>query len=279
MRLDEFMTDEVVPIALGEPASGAWTRMRNRRIRHLVVVDDRERIVGVLSERDLDGSDGSGRRRGKTVRDLMSRQVVSAKPSTTLRRAASLMRAGPIGSLPVVDDGRLVGIVMATDVLDELGRSTPRPSGARRAPVPDSKSRAPFPDRLPRAVRREAGRTEAPLVPAYIRSRGVELTPNDREYIRARLGRRLGKYGSSLERVSVRVDDVNGPRGGVDHVCRIKLVLSGLPSIVVEERSATLQAAVDGAVGRAERAVGSAVRRRRKTPIKRTTRRRRASGR
>lgn len=262
MRLDEFMTDDVVTIAPGEPASRAWTRMRNRRIRHLVVVDDRGRIVGVLSERDLDGSDGPRRRRGKTVRDLMSRQVVSAKPSTTLRRAASLMRAGPIGSLPVVDDGRLVGIVTATDVLDELGRSTPRAGGARRAPVADSRIRAPFPDRLPRAVRREAGRTEAPLVPAYIRSRGVELTPNDREYIRRSLGRRLGKFASSLERVSVRIDDVNGPRGGVDKLCGIKVVLAGLPSVVVEERHASLQGAMDGALQRTERAVRRSVKRR-----------------
>jgi CBS domain-containing protein/ribosome-associated translation inhibitor RaiA len=279
MRLDDFMTDEVVTIAPGEPASRAWTRMRNRRIRHLVVMDERGRIVGVLSERDLDGSDGSQRRRGKTVRDLMSRQVVSAKPSTPLRRAASLMRAGPIGSLPVVDDGRLVGIVTATDVLDELGRTTSRPSGARRAPRPDSRTRAPFPDRLPRAFRREAGRTEAPLVPTYIRSRGVELSANDREYIRRGLGRRLGKFASSLERVSVRIDDVNGPRGGVDHACRIKLVLSGLPSVVVEQQAATLRAAVDGAIAKAERTLGRTVRRRRKTPIRHTTRRRRASGR
>jgi CBS domain-containing protein len=278
MRLDELMTQEVVTIGPAEPASRAWARMRNRRIRHLAVVDG-GRVVGVLSERDLGGSDGAERRRGRLVRELMSRPVVSATPATTLRRAAGLMRTGPIGALPVLDDGRLVGIVTATDVLDELGRTSPGPRRSGRAPMPDSRIRAAFPDRLPRPFRREAGRAAPPLVPTYIRSRGLALSPDVRAHIREKLGAKLGKFASGVERISVRVDDVNGPRGGVDHVCRIKLVLSGRPSILVEHQAATLAAAVDGAIARAERTLGRSVRRRRKTPLKRAARRRRASAR
>jgi hypothetical protein len=48
---------------------------------------------------------------------------------------------------------------------------------------------------------------------------------------------------------------VNGPRGGVDKRCRIKVVLTGLRSVVVEECHHALQAALDGALARAERAV------------------------
>lgn len=242
MRLGEIMTENVTTIGRDEAASRAWSRMRDRRIRHLVVMDG-GRVVGVLSERDLGGRDGGERRRGRSVRELMSRQVISATPETTLRRAVGLMRAGPIGSLPVLDDGRLVGIVTASDVLDELGL------------------------------------TEPALVPTYIRARGVVLSADERAYIRGELGAKLGKFASRVERVSVRLDDVNGPRGGVDHVCRIKLVLSGLPSIVVQHQAASPRAAVDGAIARAERTVGRSVRRRRKTPRKRATRRRRASAR
>lgn len=278
MRLGEIMTAKVTTIGPEAAASRAWSRMRNRRIRHLVVVDGGS-VVGVLSERDLGGEGGAERRRGRTVRELMSAQIVSATPATTLRRAASLMRAGPIGSLPVLDDGRLVGIVTATDVLDELGVTEPAPRRSGRPRVADSLTRSPFPDRLPRAFRREAGRAAAPLVPTYIRARGVTLGANGRAYIRDELGAKLGKFASRVERVSVRVDDVNGPRGGVDHVCRIKLVLSGRPSIVVEHQAAALRAAVDGAIARAERALGRTVRRLRKTPLKRATRRRRASAR
>ena len=69
---------------------------------------------------------------------------------------------------------------------------------------------------------------------------------------------KLGKFATSIERVSVRVTDTNGPRGGVDQVCNVKVVLSGLPSVVVERRNAALacrhrrRAARDGAGGSAK---------------------------
>jgi hypothetical protein len=72
---------------------------------------------------------------------------------------------------------------------------------------------------------------------------------------------KLGKFGSSIERISVRVEDVNGPRGGVDRACRVKVVLSALPSIVVVEQDASLAAAVDRALGGAQRAVRRALQR------------------
>ena len=137
------------------------------------------------------------------------------------------------------------------------------PRRPKRTRKPDSRRRAPFPDRLPRAFRRQAGRTRAPLVPSYIWTRGTSLSQNDRDYIRRKLGMKLGKFARSIERVSVRVEDVNGPRGGVDHVCRIKVVMSGRPSVVVERHHASLQAAVDGALATVERAVRRAVQRRR----------------
>lgn len=50
-----------------------------------------------------------------------------------------------------------------------------------------------------------------------------------------------------IERVSVRVEDVNGQCGGIGKRCLIKVVLSGLPSVVVDERRHSLQAAMDRA--------------------------------
>jgi hypothetical protein len=62
---------------------------------------------------------------------------------------------------------------------------------------------------------------------------------------------------------------VNGPRGGVDRACRVKVVLSALPSVVVSEQDASLAAAIDRALGGAERAVRRAVQRRRMKTTKR----------
>jgi ribosome-associated translation inhibitor RaiA len=113
------------------------------------------------------------------------------------------------------------------------------------------------------------GTGRAQWVPAHIRPVGDELGPEDRDYIRRKLGRRLGKFADAVERVSVRTEDVNGPRGGLDRVCRIKVVLRGLPSVVYEHREARLNAAIDGALAGVTRAVRRAVQRRRMKPLRR----------
>ncbi len=299
MRLSELMQQRVMTIDSLEPASTAWSQMRKHRIRHLIVTSDDE-FAGVISERDLGGRHGEEIRSGRSVEELMSPRVVSGTPRMTLREAANLMRGRTIGSLPVLEGGKLVGIVTATDVLDELGRGSTRPrrgaehgaqrmSESRRRPArgkavrlaraseatgrarrrkPENARRTPFPNALSKASKGEPP-GEFPRVPAYIRATEGDLSPDDRAYIRSKLGRRLGKFAGAIERVSVRTEDVNGPRGGIDRACRIKVVLSGLPSIVLERRDASLNAAVDGALAGVEMAVRRAVQRRRMKPLRR----------
>lgn len=122
--------------------------------------------------------------------------------------------------------------------------------------------------RLPKASKRAAGRTAAAQVPAYIRGFGVELDQEHRATIRQRLGAKLGKYADVIERVSVRVSDVNGPRGGVDKVCRIKVVLSALPSVVFDSQAPSLEDAINGALVGTERAVRRNVQARRSKSLR-----------
>jgi hypothetical protein len=70
-------------------------------------------------------------------------------------------------------------------------------------------------------------------------------------------------------RVTVRVKDVNGPRGGIDQLCRIKVVLKGLPSVVVQNQAASRRHAIHGAILGVERAVRRKVQRRRMKLIRR----------
>jgi ribosome-associated translation inhibitor RaiA len=114
------------------------------------------------------------------------------------------------------------------------------------------------------------GSTEARQLPSHIRAAEGKLGSSSRDYIRRKLGTRLGKFSSSIERVSVRTEDVNGPRGGVDQSCRIKVVLRGLPSVVFESRDSSLNAAVDGALSGVERAVRRTLARRRMKPLRRS---------
>lgn len=127
MRLREIMSTNVRSARPQQTAERAWTEMQLRRLRHLIVMDG-PAVVGIVSERDLGGRHGAAVRRGHTVGDLMTQPIVSAGPQTTLRQAANLMRGRTVGCLPIINDGRLVGIVTVTDVLEQLGRGATRPA-------------------------------------------------------------------------------------------------------------------------------------------------------
>ena len=129
--------------------------------------------------------------------------------------------------------------------------------------------RAPLPATVPRPVKRTSGRTDALQTPAHVRVIGVELDETDRALIRRKLGMKLGKFTTAIERITVRMTDANGPRGGVDHVCNVKVVLSGLPSVVVERRDASPHAVIDLALRATEQAVRRSVGRRRMKPLRR----------
>jgi ribosome-associated translation inhibitor RaiA len=147
----------------------------------------------------------------------------------------------------------------------EAETATRKVARARRRAA-GSARRAPLPRLVPRALKRQASRAKIASPPAHIRVLGVELDPDDRAYIRLKLGRKLGKFARSIERVTVRAEDVNGPRGGVDQRCSVKVVLSGLSSVVVEAKDASIHAAVDAAVDAAARAVAERLRRRQIAP-------------
>jgi hypothetical protein len=127
--------------------------------------------------------------------------------------------------------------------------------------------RVPFPTSIPRAMKTASARSSSDRVTAHVRVLGAELDEPTRHYIRRKLGTKLGKFAPSLERVSVRVIDVNGPRGGVDQLCLIKVVLAGLPSVVVERRHPQAQVAIDAAIRAVEHAVNRRIGRRRLKPL------------
>jgi len=74
---------------------------------------------------------------------------------------------------------------------------------------------------------------------------------------------KLGKFADTIQRVTVRVKDVNGPRGGIDQVCTIKVVLIDLPSVVFESQHHSVNGAVGVALAGTERAVRRRLQRRR----------------
>ena len=131
--------------------------------------------------------------------------------------------------------------------------------------------RAPLPPSIPRPAKRVSDSPGVERIPAHVRVIGASVDEEQEVYIRRKLGSKLGKYATSIERISVRLADVNGPRGGVDQRCRIKVVLSALPSVVVERRHADVDAAIDTALRATSEAVRRIVGKRRMKPLHRRT--------
>jgi ribosome-associated translation inhibitor RaiA len=96
---------------------------------------------------------------------------------------------------------------------------------------------------------------------------GGAIDDEDRAYIARKLGMKLGKFVASIERITVRLSDTNGPKGGRDQRCQIKVVLSGLPSIVVNETDLALPRSIDRAVDAVAISVRRRLQRRRLKPL------------
>jgi CBS domain-containing protein len=120
MRVQDVMTRRVETILPEESVDAARRKMRTARIRHLVVMHGRK-LVGVISDRDL------GLELGERVEDVMTRHAVSATSDMTVRKAANLLRGRTVGCLPVLESGKLVGIVTTTDLLEHIGRGAVGP--------------------------------------------------------------------------------------------------------------------------------------------------------
>ncbi|WP_437728231.1 HPF/RaiA family ribosome-associated protein [Sorangium sp. So ce861] len=130
---------------------------------------------------------------------------------------------------------------------------------------------------IARTDRRVSGRTPTDRTPVAVRSTGLAIDPDVRDYAHKRLGVRLGKFAAEIQRVSVRLEDVNGPRGGVDTVCRVKVVLRGLPTVVAQDIAEGIREAIDRASHIAERSVRRAIGRSRPAAAALRDRRRSAS--
>jgi CBS domain-containing protein len=122
LRVSDLMTTALITVHAHELVRSAHAEMQVGVVRHLPVVDDRGRLVGVLSDRDILGARGA--KPAKRISEVMTRDVITVRPETAASAAAAIMLDQKIGSVLVVDeDGTLVGMVTQTDYLDLARRS------------------------------------------------------------------------------------------------------------------------------------------------------------
>lgn len=89
-----------------------------------------------------------------------------------------------------------------------------------------------------------------------IQARNFSLTKSLRSHIDRRLRFSLGTRDKHIQRVVVRLSDINGPRGGEDKSCQIQVILPHLKDVIVEDIEADMYVAIDRATDRVSCAVG-----------------------
>jgi len=135
LRVRDIMTKTVKTVDRNDSLATADDVMRLGRIRHIVVLDEEGALAGVLSQRDLFlggllkalgyGTHAKANAlKMLVVKEAMVSDVVTTTPDTPLPRAAATMLARQIGCLPVVEGGKLVGIITESDFVAQFGRTT-----------------------------------------------------------------------------------------------------------------------------------------------------------
>jgi CBS domain-containing membrane protein len=142
-RVKNLMTEDVVKLTKTQSVPLAESLMKMKRVRHLPVVDGDGMLVGLVTHRDLLGAklsdqsplnddERSSQELSIPVSSIMQENVWTVSPNTMANKAANLLRDHRFGCLPVVEDGKLVGIITEADfveavVLGERDEKLPAP--------------------------------------------------------------------------------------------------------------------------------------------------------
>jgi acetoin utilization protein AcuB len=141
MKVRDLMTPNPITVGPETPVFEARQRMLKDRIRHLLVVDG-DRLVGMVTDRDIRLNLPSQATSLSvwevnyllarlTVDKVMTTAVITVGPDREAADAARLMLDHRIGGLPVVDWGRVIGILTETDIVRAFVEHVAAPPGAR----------------------------------------------------------------------------------------------------------------------------------------------------
>jgi hypothetical protein len=89
----------------------------------------------------------------------------------------------------------------------------------------------------------------------HLAAHGIELSADLHDYVKRRAHFSLGRFAGRIRSLSIRLADINGPRGAIDKLCDIRVDVGLRQPVMIRERQASIHAAVAFAVERAERAV------------------------
>jgi len=133
MKIEAIATREVITARTTDSMLTASKLLKERVIRHLPVLDEKGRLVGVITDRDIKRASASEATSLEIhellylldrigVSKVMTKNPVTVTPYTSVQEAAALMVKHKVGCLPVVNAGKLAGIVTDMDMLKLVAR-------------------------------------------------------------------------------------------------------------------------------------------------------------
>ena len=114
MKAEDVMTTRVITVTENQTKQQAARLLAQHRISGLPVINKDQVVVGVVTEYDVISKEG------QTVGEIMTRGVISVTPDTDLEDVGQILVHERIKRLPVLDHGRLVGIVSRADLVREV---------------------------------------------------------------------------------------------------------------------------------------------------------------
>lgn len=122
VTVSELMSAPVITTSAKALLGEVRAKMQSANVRHLAVTDERQHVIGVLSQRDValatELEVAAAARRALVAGDVMRRNVYTVSVEAPAHEAAARMHEHKIGCLPVIDgNGRAIGMITATDLL------------------------------------------------------------------------------------------------------------------------------------------------------------------
>ncbi|WP_372661121.1 CBS domain-containing protein [Cohnella sp.] len=119
----EIMSTELITIMLNEDIIEAATAMKEQDIGLIPVVDQQNKCIGVVTDRDI-VIRGIAEKKSISlkVEDIISNNIISVNPDTDVQQVTELMAKEQVRRLPVIENDQIVGIVSMADLANETSK-------------------------------------------------------------------------------------------------------------------------------------------------------------
>lgn len=127
----QLMSSPVMTLPLGTSLDAAWRFFRQHRFRHVPIINAQGQLQGIVSDRDMLRTfeqmveSGGTSADSKPVENMMKERVLTATSDTVISQIAGVFFQQRIGSMPIVDQDKLVGIITRSDILGAMVYSSP----------------------------------------------------------------------------------------------------------------------------------------------------------